>query len=189
MRIKLRTVQYRRKRQGKTNYNKRRDMLKTSRVRLVVRPTLKNIIVQFVEYQPGGDKVLAGLNSKILDKHGWTVHKGNLPAAYLAGFMLGKHAVKKGITEAVLDTCLIHPIVGGKIYACAKGVRDAGVDVPIDEEVLPSEERIRGEHIAAYAKIKKDVFTDYAQKKVSPTEIVKLFEKVKKSINEDKNEK
>ena len=189
MRIKLKTVQYRRKREGKTNYNKRRDMLKTSRVRLVVRPTLKNIIVQLVEYQPAGDKIVAGVTSLALDKLGWTVHKGNLPAAYLTGYLLGKRAVKKGITEAVLDTGLIQPVRGSKIYACVKGMRDAGVDVPVDEKVLPSEERVRGEHIAAYAQVKKNGFTSYAQKKIAPTAIVALFEKVKNAVNEDKNEK
>src|SRR3989344_2987977 len=182
MRIKLRTVQYRRKRQGKTNYNKRRDMLKTDRARVVVRPTLKNIIVQVIQYQPTGDKVLVGLTSQSLDKLGWVVHKGNLPAAYLTGYLLGKKAVKQGVTEAVLDTGLLQPVKGSKIYACVKGMRDAGVDVPVDEEVLPSEERIRGEHIASYAKDNTDKFTDYAHKKVAPSSIASLFEKVKKAI-------
>src|SRR3989344_5152988 len=182
MRIKLRTVQYRRKREGKTNYNKRRDMLKTDRARVVVRPTLKNIIVQIVEYNPSGDKILVCLTSQSLDKLGWTVHKGNLPAAYLTGYLIGKHAVKKGITEAVLDTGLLQPIKGSKIYACVMGMRDAGMDIPIDEEVLPSEERVRGEHIAAYAQGNEKKFTDYTQKKVEPTSIVSLFEKVKKAI-------
>ena len=64
----MRTIQYRRKTEGKTDYRKRLNMLSTRNLRLVVRPTLKNLIVQVIQYEPKGDKVLAGTTSKNLLK-------------------------------------------------------------------------------------------------------------------------
>ena len=81
----------------------------------------------------------------------------------------------------MLDTGLSTPVKGGRIYACVVGVRDAGVSVPADPSVLPSMERIRGDHIAAYAKIKKG-HSDYAKKGVDPSQIAQLFDKVKKAL-------
>ena len=39
------------------------------------------------------------------------------------------------------------PTKGSRIFASLKGILDAGIDIPHNEEVLPSEERIKGEHI------------------------------------------
>ena len=36
---------------------------------------------------------------------------------------------------------------GNRAYAALKGMVDAGMEIPHSEEVLPSEERINGEHI------------------------------------------
>jgi len=33
------------------------------------------------------------------------------------------------------------------VYAALKGMADAGLEVPHDEDILPSDERINGEHI------------------------------------------
>ncbi len=172
---KLKVVPFRRKGEGKTNYRKRIKILMTSKPRIVVRPTLKNMVVQFVEFKSEGDKVLVGGHSRALQKYGWNFGAGNLPAAYLTGYLIGKLALKKGIKEAVLDTGVRMPTRGGRIYACVKGILDAGVNVSIDKSVLPSEERIKGEHIAKYSKGKEG--------------IVELFEKVKSSIGKGVGEK
>jgi large subunit ribosomal protein L18 len=170
MKQTLRTVPFRRKREGKTNYRKRMILLKTRRTRIVVRPALQNMVAQLIQYNPKGDIVVVGVSSRMLKKFGWVVHSGNVPAAYLTGFLLGKRAMKKGITEGVLDTGLRTPVKGSKLYACVKGLKDAGVDLPVQEDVLPSDERIRGNHIVAHTGKKR---------------IVDLFNQVKKSI-EDK---
>jgi large subunit ribosomal protein L18 len=178
----LRAVPFRRKREGKTNYKKRLRLLLGKKPRLVVRPALQNIIAQIVGHGTVGDTILVGIHSSALEKYGWTVHKGNLPAAYLTGYLLGRRAAKKGFTEAVLDTGLHLPIKGSKIYACLKGVVDGGVKIPIGKGIMPSEERMSGKHIAAYAGSNKERFTDYQKKGVDPVTIESLFKKVKTAI-------
>ena len=105
------------------------------------------MIVQIAMYSPRGDKIEVAGSSQTLRSFGWTIHKGNTPAAYLTGYMVGKRARKKGIVKAMLDSGLRTPTKGGRIYACVKGLIDAGVDVPVSKEVLPSVERIEGKHI------------------------------------------
>ncbi len=136
-----------RRKEGKTDYRQRLKLLKSGKVRAVVRPSNKHIRVQFVRYYRDGDRVEASASSEHLTDEGWEGHGSNLPAAYLVGYLAGKKAVQKSIEEAVLDIGLNHPEKGGKFFSALKGILDAGVSVPHDPEVLPDEERIRGEHI------------------------------------------
>src|SRR3989304_5863170 len=97
------TVEYRRKRENKTNYTKRLKLLKSNKIRMVLRKSNKNVWVQFVEYHPDGDKIVASMHSRHLKDMGWNACLTNLPACYLLGLMAGKKAVKNGIKEAILD--------------------------------------------------------------------------------------
>ena len=178
----MKVVQFRRKQEGKTDYPKRIRLLTGQQPRLIVRPALKNITAQVATYDSVGDRIVAGVNSRALEKYGWTVHKGNIPAAYLTGYLLGKRTIKQKVKEAVLDTGMHTPIKGSKIYACVKGMLDAGVQIPADKKVLPSDDRIKGQHIAEYAKNSKKQMTDYTKAGIDPVVIVKLFEKVKAAI-------
>ena len=58
--------------------------------------------------------------------------------------------MKKEIKEAILDLGLYPSTKGSRIYACVKGVLDAGLNIPCDESIFPSEERIKGLHIAKH---------------------------------------
>src|SRR5207249_2084035 len=69
------------------------------------------------------------------------------PPAYLTGYLAGKRASAKGVTEAILDLGLQRPSKGGRLFAALQGLLDSGVSVPHSPEVLPSKERIRGAHI------------------------------------------
>jgi large subunit ribosomal protein L18 len=147
-----RFIPYKRKRTGKTNYRKRLALLKGRKSRLVVRVTNKNVISQLVDFDKKGDRVLAQVNSRELLKHGWKFSRKNLPAAYLTGFLLGKKASAK-VKEAVLDSGLHTSVKGSRVYACLKGVLDAGINVPHDPEILPTPERLSGKHIKDGVKI------------------------------------
>lgn len=147
-------VAKKRRREGKTDYKKRLAFVASGRPRLVVRRSLKNINLQLIEYQEEGDKVLASANSRELIKLGWKHSRGNIPAAYLTGFLLG-HKAKK-VKEAILDMGLYKSIKGNVIYAALKGAVDAGLNVPHDPKVLP-EGRVTGEHTKNPAAVKKDV--------------------------------
>ena len=186
----MKRLDFRRRREGKTNYKKRLALLKSEKIRLVIRKSLKHIIIQLVEYNEKGDKILVGANSKELEKLGWKAEGSNLPAAYLTGYLMGKKAAKKNIKEAILDTGLASCIKGCKIYAALKGAVDAGLKMPYSKDVLPSDEKIKGKHIADYANklLKEDkqkydkIFSRYAKLGIKPEEITNHFEEIKKKI-------
>ncbi|MFP3871932.1 MAG: 50S ribosomal protein L18 [Candidatus Natronoplasma sp.] len=136
-----------RRREGKTDYRERLRLLKSGKVRAVVRPSNKRMRVQFIRYRPEGDDVEAVATSEHLKDLGWEGSGINVPSSYLVGYLAGKRAREKGIDEAVLDIGLNHPEKGGRLFSALKGMVDAGVEIPHDPEVLPPEERMRGEHI------------------------------------------
>jgi large subunit ribosomal protein L18 len=103
--------------------------------------------VQLVGYDEKGDRVLASSTTGQLREMGWNGSTGNTPAAYLAGLLAGRRAFRASVTEAILDLGLIRPSKGSKVFAALKGVLDAGVAVPHSGEVLPAEERLRGDHL------------------------------------------
>jgi large subunit ribosomal protein L18 len=135
--------------EGKTDYRQRLKLLLSKKPRLVVRKSLKYITAQIVEFDEKGDKVIASAHSKNLKKLGWEFACDNLPAAYLTGLMIGKKALEKNVSEAILDIGLYSSTKGNRIYALVKGAIDAGLKIPCDESVFPEEERICGMHIAS----------------------------------------
>lgn len=140
----------RRARTGHTDYRKRLKMIKSREPRLVVRRTSKHIIVQLIEPRVGGDYTAVTATSKVLKKLGWRAGTKSLPAAYLTGFLAGRLALKKGYSKAIVDLGMHYPHPGSRLFAAVKGAIDAGLSIPVDEEVLPPEERIKGHHITEY---------------------------------------
>ncbi|MFB6196703.1 MAG: hypothetical protein ABEI52_00320, partial [Halobacteriaceae archaeon] len=51
--------------------------------------------------------------------------------------------------EAVLDTGLQQPEHGGRIFAAAYGATEQDITLNLDDEAVPDEERLTGEHIDA----------------------------------------
>lgn len=140
-------VAFRRRREGRTDYRQRARLLRARVPRAVVRTTLRHTSVQIVEFDIKGDLVLVTAHSRELLGMGWNKATGNVPAAYLTGYLAGKKAVAKGLTEAVLDIGLKVPAKGATVFAALKGMLDAGVHIPHGESVLPSKERLAGKHI------------------------------------------
>lgn len=157
-----RTVPYRRKREGKTNYKKRLELLKGERHRLVIRKTNKHIILQLVDYHPDGDKVIVGVSSKKLEGMGWQHSAKNTPACYLTGLLLAKLAKEKKVTDAILDLGLQTPLKGSRLYAALKGAIDGGLAIPASDEVFPAEDRIAGKHLT-----NKDVAANFEKLKTT----------------------
>ena len=58
---------FRRRAEGKTNYHKRLKLLKSRKLRLVIRASNNHVRVQVVESKLGGDKVLVSSFSKELN--------------------------------------------------------------------------------------------------------------------------
>ncbi len=140
-------VPFRRRREGRTDYRVRAKLLRSGKPRVVVRKTLNQTIVQVVLADAKGDRVVVAAQSLELKDHGWTAGTGNLPAAYLTGFLAGKRASAGGVREGILDIGVQRPSKGGRLFAALQGLLDSGVSVPHSPEVLPSKERIRGAHI------------------------------------------
>ncbi|NPA70846.1 MAG: 50S ribosomal protein L18 [Crenarchaeota archaeon] len=179
-------VKHRRRREGKTNYYKRRELIKSGKPRLVIRKTNYRIIAQIVTATPIGDITHVWASSDQLRAFGWKGGLKNTPAAYLTGILVGLKAWMKGIREAVVDIGLHSPVKGARVFAVLKGAVDVGLEIPHSEEVFPSEDRIKGEHIAKYAKMLKESneelfklrFSQYLKNGLDPEELPKHFEEV-----------
>jgi large subunit ribosomal protein L18 len=140
-------VKFRRRREGKTDYRKRLALLKSGQTRLVVRQSLKYVTVQLVDYIPQGDMVVFTHSSRKLKDLGWTFGTGNVPAAYLIGYLAGKESLKRDVSEAILDIGRLKPTPNSRVFAVLKGLLDAGVKIPHSKKVLPSKDRLYGKHI------------------------------------------
>ena len=183
------TVLPRRKREGKTDCHKRLGLLKAGIPRLVVRKSLKNILVQIIQYEPTGDRILVSAHSNELKRFGWLLHRGNTTAAYLVGVLIGEKAKKAKVKEAILDLGLQPSIKGACLYAVVKGSLDAGLKVPCDPVILPKEERLQGKHVETYAKALvadksayQRQFSAYLKQGINPMDLSKHIQDVKSKI-------
>ena len=141
----------RRIREQKTNYNRRKSMLTGHRDFITVQISNENTQVQVLHPELTGDKVIASAHSRFLIEKGWKGSRKNIPAAYLTGYFAGKKAIGKGTGSAILYTGTRK--YTQRVAAALKGVVDAGLKVPANEETFPAESRINGEHL----KVKNDV--------------------------------
>ncbi|MBS3147856.1 50S ribosomal protein L18 [Candidatus Woesearchaeota archaeon] len=181
------SVPYRRKRDGKTDYKKRMKLLLGRKTRLVVRRSSKHFSVQLVEFHVKGDKIVCSAHSKELVKYGWKGSTSNSSAAYLTGLLIAKKVKTK--VECVLDLGQQVSVKGSVLYALAKGAIDGGLQLSCSKEVIPSEARIRGEHVASLAKALKankekyaKQFAKYIKEGIDPASLPDMFDKVKAKI-------
>jgi len=183
-------VPFRRRREGKTNYQSRKALVLSRLPRLTVRGTLKHMVAQIVEAKATGDKVIVSAHSRELIKtFGWQGGCGNAPAAYLTGLLCGYRATGQKVEKAVLDIGLQSPSRGARVFAALKGVLDAGVTIPHKEDILPDETRIRGQHIVDYAnqlspnpEAYQKRFAEYLSKGLRPEKFSEHFSSVREKI-------
>ncbi|MEM2637062.1 MAG: 50S ribosomal protein L18 [Candidatus Korarchaeota archaeon] len=170
-------VPFRRRREHKTDYYARRRMLISRRLRAVVRKTNKYIIVQIVKATPTGDRTLISATSRELSKYGYNGSPSNIPAAYLTGLLAAAKAHGQ-ISDAIADFGLYTVTPQSRLFAAIKGLLDGGISIPVDEAMLPSEERIKGQHVSEYAKMSPSgvMFTK------SNADISKIFDTVVENI-------
>lgn len=183
---------FRRRFEGKTDYHKRMKLLKSRKLRVVIRASNNNIRAQFVQSKLGGDKVLISAFSKELpSKYGWNASTGNIPASYLTGYLAGMRAKNNKINDAIFDLGIFYH--RNRVLAACKGVIDAGIQIPNKESFFPEslDERIKGTHIENYAKnLKSDnpekyeqIFSGYLNKmKTDPLKMSRIFTDSKKMI-------
>jgi len=183
-------VAFRRRREGKTDYQLRRGLVLSGIPRFVVRGSLRNVTIQIVKAEMNGDKVIVSAHSgELSKKFGWLGDTGNISAAYLTGLLCGFKAVGLGVKETVLDIGLHYPSKSSKVFAALKGALDAGLTIPFDKEKLPDEKRIMGQHIVEYAKrlsssqeAYQKQFSAQLARGLKPEEISSHFAQVKENI-------
>ena len=183
-------VAFKRRKEGKTNYGARLKLIELDKLRLVVRITNNHVIAQIVKVAPEGDETIISAHSNEIKKMGWLGSTKNTSAAYLTGFLCGKKALKDGINEAILDIGLRSPTKGTNIFAVLKGAVDAGLNIPHGSAILPSDERINGEHVAQYAESLTDAdlkkkFSGYIKNGLSPKDLPDHFGKIKQKIDDE----
>ena len=179
-------VPFRRRRKGRTNYHKRLGLVLSRKPRMVVRKSGKNFTIQLVSPGDKGDLSLASANALELTKFGYNGSTGNVPAAYLTGLLFGKRSLALGYHEAVLDIGLNANSKGSRVYAALMGALETGLGVPYNEKVLPSKERVCGEHIARYANENPNNFSRY---RISPKELPEHIDTVKQKIMQTQKKK
>jgi large subunit ribosomal protein L18 len=106
-----------------------------------------------------GDRTLVAANSAELETYGYNGSTSNTPAAYLTGMLFAIKAKKADHGRAILDIGLNRATPGARVFAALKGAVEAGLDVPHGDKILPSDERAKGAHIAAYNKNSGDIVT------------------------------
>ncbi|MCK4778846.1 MAG: 50S ribosomal protein L18 [Candidatus Lokiarchaeota archaeon] len=183
---------FRRRNDGKTDYHKRLKLLKSRKLRVVIRASNDHIRVQIIQSKLGGDKVLISTFSKELtSKYGWNANTGNIPAAYLTGYLAGLRAKNKNIQDGIFDLGIFYH--RNRVLAACKGLVDTGINIPYREEFFPKslENRIKGIHIEDYAKtLKSDDSETYEQlfssylnkKKINPLKISQMVSDSLKKI-------
>ena len=183
---------FRRRAEGKTNYHKRMKLLKSKKLRAVIRASNNHIIVQIIQSKIGGDKVIVSAHSKeLISKFEWNANTGNIPAAYLTGFLAGTRAKKQNVQEAILDLGIFYH--RNRVLAAFKGMLQSGIEIPYNEAFFPDniEEIITGSHIEQYANLLKSenpekyeqVFSGYLKKNnINPQKISQIVSNTSKKI-------
>ncbi|MFC7167707.1 50S ribosomal protein L18 [Halospeciosus flavus] len=175
-------VPMRRRREVRTDYHQRLRLLKAGKPRLVARKSNNHTTAQLVTLGPDGDETLASAHSSDLEEFGWEAPTGNLPSAYLTGYLAGKRALDAGLEEAVLDIGLNSATPGSKVFAVQEGAIDAGIESPHNDDVFADWQRNRGAHIADYAEqLDEPLYSgDF-----DATELPEHFDDVLETIQED----
>jgi len=138
----------RRRRENRTDYKLRLNLLKSGEKRIVIRVTNKYFIASAVESREAQDFVLKLVTSKDLLKQGWDAKsKGSLksiPAGYLVGRLLAKEL---GKGNYIIDLGMARTSPGCRVFSVVKGLIDGGLKINAKGSIFPSEERLAGEHL------------------------------------------
>ena len=146
--------------QDKNKYN-------STKYRLCVRITNKDVICQFIQPKITGDHCLCAAYSHELPKYGVEVGLTNYAACYATGLLAARRLLKKmGMDEmyegqeeadgemflvehedgprpftAVLDVGLVRTTTGNRVFGALKGAVDGGINIPHSEKRFPGYDR------------------------------------------------
>ncbi|MGC8547757.1 MAG: 50S ribosomal protein L18 [Candidatus Micrarchaeia archaeon] len=181
----VKKLEFRRRREGLTDYSKRLALVKSGLYRVVIRKTNRRIIGQVIAYAPNGDRVLATASSAELAKLGWP-SRANRATAYLTGMLLA-NKFKKQDKDAILDIGLSSNIKGSVPFAFAQGCVAGGMKLRGKFEMKESEYNLS--NVANYAKLLSKEpeklnkqFGAYMKAGIKPEQLPELFKSVVQKI-------
>ncbi len=129
------SLAFKRRRKGLTNYKKRLALVKGGMERVIVRRSNRRIIGEVAMYSEHGDMITAYADSNELKGMGWPSHS-NRATAYLTGMLLASKALKKSKdSEYVLDIGLSSPVKNSIPFVFAKGCIDRGMKLRSGVEI------------------------------------------------------
>jgi large subunit ribosomal protein L18 len=162
--MRMKKVPKRRRRQGKTDYVKRLNLLKSNSPRIIFRKTNRYVISQYVTSKEAQDKIVFGTSSKELIKHGWPKEMSgslkSISASYLIGLLIGKKIIKEKLKTPIVDFGMHLVLHKSREFAFINGLVDAGLKIKTEKEAFPDEARIKGEHMKnkiPFTKIKENI--------------------------------
>lgn len=135
--------------------------------------------------------VASASSRDLAKKFGWKGSAKNLPGAYLTGYYLGHLASGQNLTKAVVYSGVGRFVHGSRVASLISGAKDAGLDIQVNEESLPEDDRITGKHIADYSqKLEKEdkekrgqIFSKLLSSGMNPSDYPAHFESVKSKID------
>ena len=162
----------RRRKEYKTDYKKRFNLLKSNLPRIIFRKTNRYLIAQYVVSKEAQDKIIFGIDSRELLKYGLPESKKrslkSIPVAYLTGYLIGKIILSKKLSpegassgeNPIIDFGLARIIHKTGAYAFIQGLIDSGIKINCEKESFSEESRIKGEHLKnkiPFDKIKQEI--------------------------------
>jgi large subunit ribosomal protein L18 len=184
-----------RRREGKTDYRKRRGIILGKKPFLTIHVSNRYVYGQVMKPAANGDVTLCSSNSRTLPKEsGWKGSTKNLPSAYLTGLLLGKKAKEKGVAEAIAYAGVSRFVHGSRLSAFLAGAKDGGLQIEFNEEIIPAKDRLSGKHIADYAKQLqtehaseyKQLFSRLIENGLKPEDYPTHFQQVQNTLGSSK---
>merc|ERR1712032_1471939 len=202
-------VKYRRRREGKTDYQARKRLVvqdknkfNTPKYRLVVRCTNKDIICQIVHSKITGDVCICAAYSHELPKYDVEVGLTNYAACYCTGLLVARRLLKKlGLDEAYTG----QDEVDGEMYEVeTEGdkrpftcVLDVGLTRTTTEakefDAETHKKYIFGGHVAEYMELLEEEdpdryatqFAKYIEKEIEGDSLEEMYQNAHEKIRDD----
>lgn len=141
---------FRRRRERKTSYDKRKIVLQSKLPFLSIYISNKNILLQILQPKLKGDLTIYSVHSNELKKFGWKGANKNISAAYLLGLLSGYSLIKLKINKLIFYSNVKGFKMQTRSAAILKGVKDSGMNMLTGDILLP-DDRINAQHISSYA--------------------------------------
>ena len=141
---------FRRRRERKTSYDKRKIVLQSKLPFLSIYISNKNILLQILQPKLKGDLTIYSVHSNELKKFGWKGANKNISAAYLLGLLSGYSLIKLKVNKLIFYSNVNGFKMQTRSAAILKGVKDSGMNM-LTGDILVSDDRINAQHISSYA--------------------------------------